>query len=180
MNINNFKILKFKYIISSVICCLFLLPYSCNTRNSKTNTSGDSISNTLDKLKTKNSNIIQLNYFDSIPSAFKYDGGDMYTYDTTQLADKKYIFLSNLSGVAAIKMNGHEIYLKLDSSQSTVRKNDSCKEVWVGNSIQIVLRLKVVRDFEENEGEGSYLKGIMELKTKNTLRKIKIHGYTEV
>jgi hypothetical protein len=181
MNVNSSYVLRHKYIIFSIsLCHLFLISCSFNTKNEKKATVCDSVINRSSKLEIENVSSVKLEYFDGLPDVFKNDGGDMYTYDSVKLDDKKYIFLSNLSGMAAVRINGREIYLKPDSSQFTVRDNGSYQEVWVGEVVQIVLIIKVVSGFKEDEGEGSYLEGVLELKTKNTTSKIKIHGYTEV
>jgi len=181
MKVNSSYSLMQKYIIFSIsFCHLFLISCSFNTKNEKRATIGDSIINRSSKLKIENLSNVKLECFDGFPDVFKNDGGDMYTYDSVKLDDKKYIFLSNLSGTAAVKINGREIYLKPDSSQFIVRKNDSYQEVWIGKDVQIVLKIKIVRNLKEDEGEGSYLEGVLELKTKNSISKIKIHGYTEV
>jgi len=179
MNVNNFNIIRQKYtifIFSIYLGHLFLMSCSSNTKNDKIAVVSDSIPNISSSLKNENKTDNKLEYFVGFPDVFKNDGGGMFTYDSVKLEHKKYIFLSNLSGVAAIKINGHEIYLKADSSQFTYRKDNFYQEVWIGNGLQIVLKLNVNKDLEE----GACVDGILELTTKNTKRKIKIHGYTEV
>lgn len=171
MNVNNSNVFRHTHILFSVLLSsAVLISCSFNRRNKKETTVCDS----------RTVPNVRLEFFNEFPDVFKNNGGDMYTYDSVKLDDKKYIFLSNLSGMAAVKIDGCEIYLKPDSSQFTVRKNDFCQEVWVGKDVQIVLKLKKVRNFEEDEGEGFYLEGVLELKAKNKIRKIKIHGYSEV
>jgi hypothetical protein len=181
MKVNTEYILRRKYVnFSILICCLFIISCSYNTKNDKMASISDSLSRTSSKLKTENLHDIKLEYFVGLPTVFSNGGGNMLTFDSVKLDDKKYIFLSNLSGMAVVKLNGREIYLKPDSTQFTSIKEDYYQEVWIGSGIQIILKLKIVKDFEEDEGEGSYLEGVLELITKNSIRKILIHGYTEV
>ena len=175
MNVNSSDIFRHIFIIFSItLFYLFLTSCSYN-RNEKKAIVNDSISNTSCNLIIEDLADIRLDYFDSIPNLFKYGGGSVFTYDSVKIDIKNYIFLSNLSGQAVIKIKGHEIYLKSDSSQFTYRKDDYCQEVWIGKGLQIVLKLRVHNGIEDE----SYVDGVLELKTKKSKTKIKIHGYTE-
>jgi hypothetical protein len=149
---------------------------SYNPNNDRVAIVSDKIPKIPSYLKYKNKTDIKLEYFVGFPDIIKKDGGGMFTFDSVKLEDKKYIFLSNLSGLAVVKINKHEIYLKADSAQFTYRKDNYYQEVWRGKGLQIVLKLRVVKDFEE----GNYVEGVLELTVERTKHKIKIHGYTEV
>jgi hypothetical protein len=56
----------------------------------------------------------RLDFFKSVPDTI--DGcGEYFTYDTSKIANDKYIFLSNLTDFAIIKINGKNIYLNRDA-----------------------------------------------------------------
>ena len=59
--------------------------------------------------------IFKLDYFKTMPKKFGLQG-DYYTYDTTKITNDKYIFISDLTDIAVIKINGKDIYLKPDTT----------------------------------------------------------------
>src|SRR5215831_13049720 len=55
---------------------------------------------------------IKLDFFDSIPETISTKMGGFYTYDTTKLSKNKYIFLTDLTSYAVIRVNGRDVYVE--------------------------------------------------------------------
>lgn len=120
------------------------------------------------KIDTSN---IELAFFDIIPETISNPGG-FYTYDTTKLAENKFIFLTNLADYAIIRNNGKDIYLKKENDKSIKTSEDIFKDVFSGNGYKIVLTHKLV---EHNNGVSSET-GTLEIKNSKCQAVIKIHG----
>ncbi|MBO9635076.1 MAG: hypothetical protein J7578_18345 [Chitinophagaceae bacterium] len=59
----------------------------------------------------------KLDFFKALPDTI--DGcGEYLTYDTSKVANDKYIFLSNLTDFAIIKIKGKDVYLNKDTTES--------------------------------------------------------------
>lgn len=93
-------------------------------------------------IKRDTSNI-KLVFFDTIPETISNPAG-FYTYDTTNLADNKFIFLTNLADYAIIRNNGKDIYLKKDYEKSLKISETTFKDVFSGNGYLVILTHKPV------------------------------------
>jgi len=88
---------------------------------------------------------IRLNFFNKVPETISFRG-EFYTYDTTTLADNKYIFLTNMTTYAIIKSNGKDIYLEKEYDKCLALPDDTYKDVYSGNDYEIIFYHKVIKD----------------------------------
>jgi hypothetical protein len=114
---------------------------------------------------------LRLEYFKKIPDTI--DGcGDFYTYDTTKLAKNKYIFVSNLTDFAIIKIKGARIVLKLDSLESKAPSDDHFTSVYKGKGYKAILKVNRVKAYDE----GGLYKGTLEIISGGSKTIFKVHG----
>jgi len=112
----------------------------------------------------------KLDYFKTIPDTI--DGcGEYITYDTTTVKDK-YIFLSNLSDFAIMKVNGQDIYLTRDSAASKTINDKSYISVYKGHGYKAIL---TVRETEAHD-EGGFYKGTLQIFSDKTFVMFKVKG----
>jgi hypothetical protein len=88
---------------------------------------------------------IRLNFFDKIPETISFRG-EFYTYDTTKLANDKYIFLTNMTTYAIIKDNGKDIYLEKENDKSLALPQNTYEDIYSGNGYKITFIHKVIKD----------------------------------
>lgn len=87
-------------------------------------------------------------FFTSFPDTI--DGCSSYfTYDTTAMEKGSYIFLSNYSDLALIKVGGKDIYLHKDPKESRNRGEEEGRDVYRGEGYTITLDMKKIRSIEE-------------------------------
>ena len=65
--------------------------------------------------------------------------GDYYTYDTTKAIEGRYIFLSNMSEFAIIKVNGETIFLTRDTTQQEELDEHRLREVYRSKELKLTL-----------------------------------------
>ena len=112
----------------------------------------------------------KLDYFKKIPDTI--DGcGEYITYDTSTLAHK-YIFLSNLSDFAIIKVNGKDIYLTRDSVASKTINNKNYISVYKGHGYKAILTVRETEAFDE----GGFYKGTLQIISDKTFVMFKVKG----
>jgi hypothetical protein len=112
----------------------------------------------------------KLSYFKTTPSII--DGCEEdYTYDTTSLKRKQYIFITNLQGSAFIRVKGKTISLHR-ASQFQPAENMH-KEIYKGNGYTIII---VTKEGHQIGDEGNYEKGVLEVKHGSEDVTYKIHG----
>ena len=75
---------------------------------------------------------------------------------------------------ALIRINDIEIHLCIDETNTKPHKNDNFQEGWKANGYNVLLKLKVIKD----EDEEVYCKGTIEIITKSCNVQFKIHGHT--
>ena len=117
------------------------------------------------------SSTIRLNFFDTIPETIS-SPAEFYTYDTTELKDKKYIFLTNLVEYAILKIKGRDIYLKKGYEKSMELPENTFKEVFAGNGYSVIFIHKKIK---HNDG-ATYETGTLDIKNSEHQTIIKIHG----
>lgn len=156
-----------------ILLGVIILTACSNTSENKDNLDGNKSSAQIrNKIENRS---IKLDFFQEIPNKFGLQG-DYYTYDTTKITNQTYIFISDLTDIAVIRINGKDIYLHTDSLNDTPRKNNTFQESWKGNGYQVLLKLQIVKDLDEEV----YCKGILEIISKDMKQKFKIHGHTIV
>ena len=89
-------------------------------------------SKVVEKGKTATENLdVKLDVFNSVPDTI--DGcGEYYTLENENENSENYIFLSNLSSFAIIKVNGKNVFLEKDSINSKEISKDEYFEVYNG------------------------------------------------
>lgn len=104
---------------------------------------------------------------------FGFGGGGYFTFDTTEIARRKYIFLTSLNeDSAVIKIKGKEIYLLPDSINSKKRNKDFYQEAWRGNGLSIILKITISNE----SGDEVNGKGTMEIINSTSKVKYNVHG----
>ena len=112
----------------------------------------------------------KLDYFKSVPDTI--DGcGEYLTYDTSTVANK-YIFLSDLSSFAIIKVNGKDVYLTRDSVASKTMSDKSYISVYKGHGYRAVLTLKE----KEAHEEGGFYQGTLQIFSDKIFVMFKVKG----
>jgi hypothetical protein len=122
----------------------------------------------LTKIDTSN---IKLAFFDTIPETIS-SMGEFYSYDTTKIANNKYIFLTNLTDYAIIRVNGKDVYLLKDHDKCLALSENTFKDVFSGNGFTVIFTHKGI---DHNNGT-SYETGTLEIKNSKYQAIFKIHG----
>ncbi len=99
---------------------------------------------------------LALDFFAAVPDTI--DGcGDYYTYDSIHVAPDKYIFLSNMTTFAIIRIKGKDIYLE---KQKTVEVTDAhFISIFKGQGYSAVLEVKRTKKYDE----GGFYKGTLKV-----------------
>ena len=113
----------------------------------------------------------KLDFFKTIPDTIG-GCGEYLTYDTSTFAKDKYIFLSNLSEYALIKINGETIYLKKDKVNSQAVNNENYVAVYQGQGYRVVLTMKQIKTYDE----GGYYSGTLHVASDKLKATFKVHG----
>jgi hypothetical protein len=90
----------------------------------------------------------------------------------TEVLKDRYIFLSNLTEFAIIKINGKDIYLKRDSSESKEINNKSYLAVYKSRDYKAILTVKQSKSFDEG---GIYF-GTLQIIGDKLNTTFKVHG----
>lgn len=158
-----------------VLLTLFTLFTACSNSNSDvpaanaevTAQKPDSTLTTPVKLPMK------LDMFSSIPDTI--DGcGDYYAADTDSAIQGRYIFLSNLTEFAIIRVSGIDIFLKKNDSLSQEITPDHFISVFEGSGFKATLEAKIADQYDE----GGFYKGTLEILSGNEKLVINVHGET--
>jgi hypothetical protein len=114
-----------------------------------------------------------LSSFTFIPDTI--DGcGDYYLLDTSTISSKRYVFLSRMSEVAVILLDGDTIYLNIDSTVSKTT-DKVINDVYRGkNNLKVILNVKKYKEFDE----GAFYKGELIISIGSRKEVFKIHGQT--
>jgi hypothetical protein len=112
-----------------------------------------------------------LDFFSAIPDTI--DGcGEYFTYDTSKVEKDKYIFLSNLTDYAIIKISGKDIYLNRDTTESREINDKSYEAVYKGQGYKAVLKVKQTQTYDE----GGFYSGTLEIIGDKKRVTFKVHG----
>jgi hypothetical protein len=113
----------------------------------------------------------KLDFFKAVPDTI--DGcGEYFTYDTSKVTRDKYIFLSNFTEFAIIKINGNDIYLKRDTTESKEINNKSYIAVYKGRGYKAVLTVKQTKTYDE----GGFYSGTLQIVGDKISTIFKVHG----
>ena len=148
-----------------------LLLTNCTSNDSTKTTAANTKDSIQGNLPGSPNNVnLKLDYFESLPDTIN-GCGEYFTYDSTEFK-KKYIFLSNLSQFAIIKIDGKEIYLTKDSIASKVTNDDSYVAVYKGEGYRVVLTMKQTEAYDE----GGFYAGTLLIITADKTESFNIHG----
>jgi hypothetical protein len=117
----------------------------------------------------------RLDFFEAIPDTLT-GCGEYFTYDTIPVTDSannnKYIFLSNLTDFAIIKIKGIDIYLKKDTSESKEIDDKSYVAVYKGQHYKAILSIKQIKAYDE----GGFYSGTLQIISDKINAVFKVHG----
>ncbi|MFK7059998.1 hypothetical protein [Flavobacterium oreochromis] len=121
--------------------------------------------------KAKNKTVFKLDFFKTIPDTI--DGcGDYFTLENEKSVDQNYIFLSNLSSFAIIKVNGKNVFLEKDTINSKEISKNEYIEIYSGNGYKATLKTKMIKQYDE----GGFCKGTLKINNKSEEIEYKIKG----
>jgi hypothetical protein len=113
----------------------------------------------------------KLDFFKPLPDTI--DGcGEYFTYDTSKMANDKYIFLSNLTDFAIIKIKGKDLYLNKDTTESKENNDKSYIAVYKGQGYKAVLTIKQTKTYDE----GGFYSGTLQIIGDKIKATFKVHG----
>jgi hypothetical protein len=113
----------------------------------------------------------KLDFFDAIPDTIN-GCGEYFTHDTSNVTKDRYIFLSNLTEFAIIKINGKDIYLKRYSIESKEINDKSYIAVYKGQDYKAVLTIKQAKTYDE----GGFYSGTLQIIGDKINATFKVHG----
>lgn len=110
-------------------------------------------------------------FFNAIPDTI--DGcGEYFTFDTCRLADNRYIFLSNISEFAIIRIEGKDIYLNKDTVESRDMPDKSYIAIYEGHGYKAVLNVILTKKYDE----GGFYLGALQITGDKIKATFKVHG----
>ena len=119
--------------------------------------------------------IIHLSFITTIPETIP-GARELYTYDTTQLTSKRYIFLTDLTEYAIVKNNGKDIYLMKQYEKCETLSDNTFRDVFLGNGYTIKFTHKKLK---HRKGK-TYEIGVLEIENAKHKTIINIHGGYEL
>lgn len=162
-------------IVTSILLSLLVFTKCTSTDqvNENPQNTGSTKTKTAKKEKANTANMagFKLDFFTSIPGDI--DGcGEFFTYDTSTVDDKHYIFLSDMSDLAIIRIKGKDVHLKKNKKQSKVINKLTSVDVYYGSGYKVILRKK-----EEKMVDELYeYTGTMQIIGKKIKVTYKVHG----
>lgn len=160
----------------TIILLPVLILTSCTNGDTRTDNSQKVDTNKADTVKpvVAVSNVdttFKLNFFKALPDTI--DGcGEYFTYDTSKLANDKYIFVSNLTDFAIIKINGRDVYLNKDITESKEINEKSYIAVYKGQGYEAILTVKQTKTYDE----GGFYSGTLQIIRDKIKVTFKVHG----
>lgn len=139
---------------------------SCKEPVSGTNVESNSISQIMEVEK------ISIGHFDNIPDSIE-GCGDFYLLDSSDLSSNKYVFVSELSKLGAIMLNGRCVYLDKNEVLSK-ESDDSFKDVYIRDNFKVVLDAKRYKEYDE----GGFYKGTLTISVGDSTIVYQVHGQT--
>lgn len=148
------------------------IPFPTDTSNNlKIRKENFTISNKIDTSSFK------VDFFSQLPNSISESNGEFYTYDTTKLSDKQYIFLSDLVTFAVVKINGIDIYLRKDYQKSIELSKNTFQDVYLGNGYTVLLTFHLIKHLDDGV---SYNEGTLEVRNSKYKISFKVHGNMRV
>ena len=124
-----------------------------------------------ERANTANKGGFKLDFFTAIPDDI--DGcGEFFTYDTSTVDDKHFIFLSDMDVHAIINIKGKDVQLKKKNRESKVINDLNSVDVYYGGGYKVVLRKKN----ENVTDEVIEYTGTLQITGKKIKVTFKVHG----
>ena len=153
-----------------VVLIAFFTSCSGKSGNSEKSSLNSLDSNTANNTLTVNSNEIIVQGFSQVPSIIN-NCSALFVLDTAASTVHEYVFVSNLKGVAFIKLNNRLMELKL-IKQTNVDKY-TINELYVNDEVEIELKIKQLK--EDGNAEWNY-NGVLIIKRGDKREAIEIAG----
>ena len=160
---------------ASILLSLLVFTNCASNDQATENTQKTSSSNTKpakkERANTTNTGGFKLDFFTSIPDDI--DGcGEFFTYDSSTVDDKHYIFLSDMDVQATIKIRGKDVQLKKSTRQSKIINDLTSVEVYYGGGYKVILRKKNEKVIDEV----IEYSGTLHISGKKIKATFKVHG----
>lgn len=127
----------------------------------------------IDNEKSLNKNVLKLDFFKTVPDTI--DGcGEYFTLENEKSDNQNYIFLSNLTSFAIIKVDGKNVFLEKDTINSKEISKNEYLEIYNGNGYKATLKTKIIEQYDE----GGFCKGTLKIKNTINETEYKIKGET--
>lgn len=137
--------------MKSLFIILIVLFAACSGSGNSEKSSLHSVdSNTANNSLAVNSNEILVQTFSQVPSIINNCSG-LFVLDTTINAVNEYVFVTNLKGVAFIRLNNRLMELKL-IKQTNVDKF-TVNELYINDEVEVELKIK---QLESEDAEWNY------------------------
>lgn len=162
-----------KRITSFLIASVTLI--SC-TNHTSSESSSKPVRGEIDTVKSTAAAIpadttFRLDFFQAIPDTI--DGcGEFFTYDTSQIKNGQYIFLSNLTSFAILKINGKDVFLSRDEKESKEIDDSNYIVVYKGQRLKAILTIRKAEAYDEG---GLYF-GTLEIISNKVKATFKVRG----
>lgn len=164
------------------ISLLYLVCTGCHSRNHRSEINKEDSSalsrpaETLDtqvtaKPKPLVDSSLAIEYFPAIPDTI--DGcGEYFSNLTDEVRKDKYIFLSNLSEFAMIRIKGKNIFLQKNSKESKEIDDKTYIAVYEGEGYKAILNMRQTKAYDE----GGFYTGNLEISKDGKRSVIAVHG----
>src|SRR3989337_2328782 len=138
--------------MKQILVGLMVLVTACSGNNSTEKSSLSTLdSNTANNTLAINTDEILIQGFKQIPSIIN-NCSALFVQDTSKNAVQEYVFVTNLKGMAFIKLNNRLMELKL-IKQTNVDKY-TVNELYVNEEVEVDLKIKQLE--EDNNSEWNY------------------------
>jgi hypothetical protein len=161
--------------LASLLLTLFVLTGCANQDKTADISQSDDTTKIATAKRTVTSSPIdttfKLDFFKAVPDTI--DGcGEYFTYDTSKASRDNYIFLSNLTDFAIIKISGKDIYLNRDTTESKEINDKSYEAVYRGQGYKAILKVNQTKTYDE----GGFYSGTLEIIGDKKRATFKVHG----
>lgn len=116
---------------------------------------------------------IVLDYFPAIPDTI--DGcGEYFSNQADEVKNDRYVFISNLSEFAMIRIKGKNIFLQKNIKESKEIDEKTYVAVYEGEGYKAILKVRQTKGYDE----GGFYTGNLEIMEKGKSSVIAVHGET--
>jgi len=149
---------------------LGLLILSCKKNEKADLKVKDSNFDSIEKTSSSVSDL-KLDVFKTIPDSL-YGCGEYFTLENEKDESVNYIFISNLTDFAIIKVKNKNIFLEKDTLKSKESSNGIFNEEYSGNGYKAILKTKLIKEYDE----GGLYKGTLKILKNNKEKVFNIKG----